>query len=184
MEHLDKANSYGWVSIALHWISALLIIVIWFLGDSIQASDVFLGSGKASTSHIGLAVGVYLLFLSRIVWRLFSGHPWLTNQSKTAHIVSSLVHYSMLAALMVMLLTGPLLAWTSNIPLSFFGLFIIPSPFEPSLKLAEYFRQVHNLSGNCLIMAAIVHMCGACKHLMFNDDETFIRMIVPKRKDK
>lgn len=180
MTIFDRPQSYGWVSIVLHWISAGSVFVLWFLGDSIQTSASAPTLYGASSVHISFALGVYGLFLCRIVWRLSSGHPWVRNQGRIAHQISMFAHYLMLLALAGLLVTGPLLAWYSNIPLSFFGWVTIPSPIQPSPHIAEKIRYVHCLCGNGLMVVALLHLCGACKHLMFNDDETFVRMIFPK----
>ena len=34
----DRADRYGWISIALHWLVALAVIALWIIGKSISGS--------------------------------------------------------------------------------------------------------------------------------------------------
>ena len=35
----DTSISYGWVSIVLHWLTATVVIALWFLGQSIDSAE-------------------------------------------------------------------------------------------------------------------------------------------------
>jgi cytochrome b561 len=74
MRTSDTRTGYGWISIALHWITAIVILTIWFIGSSIQ-SDVAAGSTDTLRLHTSIAITAYLLLWGRIVWRFWQGHP-------------------------------------------------------------------------------------------------------------
>ncbi|MEZ5490395.1 MAG: cytochrome b/b6 domain-containing protein [Gammaproteobacteria bacterium] len=161
----DQPDSFGWISIALHWLTAAVIIALWFLGKSIefQAADQL---AERRSLHVTLGLVAWLLLAARIFWRLRHAHPRARGQGKRIHQVARFTHYWMLALLSIMLLSGPLLAWTlSNLP-----------------DLAGLLHRLHALSANLLALLIVIHIAGALKHLMFNDDETVARIFIPRRQ--
>lgn len=182
MQLRDTPNSYGWISIVFHWIVAITVITLWFIGDSISALD---SSGQRNVYrelHVSLAACAYLFLWFRIGWRLRSGHPKLDGQGPIDHIVANLAHYILLTAIALMLLTGPLLVWSSGASIDVFDWFSIPSPIGFSIGLYQFSHRVHSISGLVILFVALAHMAGAFKHLMFNDDEIFLRMLMPLRR--
>lgn len=75
------------------------------------------------------------------------------------------VHYLMLGLLSIMLVTGPIMAWLG------------PEP----IGLLNALRRVHGLTANTLLALVVLHILAALKHLMFHEDETFVRMLLPKK---
>lgn len=159
----DQPASFGWISITLHWLTAIIITVLWFLGRSIEFQPVELVSERRSL-HVTLGLIAWLLLAGRIAWRIRQGHPRAHGQTELIHRVARLIHYLMLTLLSVMLLSGPLLALT----------------LSSSPGLASLAHTVHEFSANLLLLLVLVHIAGALKHLMFNSDETLARIFVPR----
>jgi len=42
--------------------------------------------------------------------------------------------------------------------------------------------EVHGVTARMLIIATVMHFCAAMYHLMFCDDDIFLRILSPKRK--
>ena len=74
MRIFDTRTGYGWISIALHWLTAIAILTIWFIGSSIQ-SDLATGSFETLRLHTSIAITAYVLLWARIIWRFRQGHP-------------------------------------------------------------------------------------------------------------
>jgi cytochrome b561 len=163
----DNPRSFGWMSIVLHWITAIVIIVLWFVGDSIAAQEPDLVDQRRKL-HVTIALSFYLILVFRIYWRTRSGHPHVAGQSLFIHRVAQAVHYVLLIALGVMLVTGPLMLWTSN---------------AGHHNVFDMCLAVHQMTGNIIIGLTLIHIAGALKHLMFHHDETIIRMIRPRSVD-
>ena len=177
----DTSNSYGWVSILLHWLTAIWVLSLWFLGNSSQS---LAASNSASLSawHVSMGtVGIVLIAL-RIWWRWRSGHPRIEGQSSLMHGIGKLAHYAMLLAIVVLVISGPLIPWSVTAPLILFETIAVPSPFVARLDFAEQIRELHFLASTTIIIISTLHIAGAFKHMMFNDDETFIRMLVPRKQ--
>mgnify|MGYP001814996252 FL=1 len=182
MQH-DSKSAYGWISIFLHWSTAILIIALWFIGKSIMAAAGEFADDRRGL-HISLAATAWLLILFRIGWRIREGHPHVRGQTMRIHTIAKYTHYASLAAVAVMLLSGPVIVWARGYPVNVFDLFSIPSPIDPSDTLANGLFRVHATAATFLMLLIVVHVGGALKHLMFHNDDTIIRMIWPGRQDQ
>ncbi len=160
----DSPNSFGWISIALHWATALAVVVLWFVGKSIMWVPAEELDARRSL-HIVIGLSVWLLLAGRIAWRLRVPHPRANGQSDRTHAVARAAHFLMLAALAIMLVSGPLMAW------------LLPERGT----LANAALAVHAATSTVLIVMVVLHIGGALKHLMFHDDETIARIFVPRR---
>ncbi len=163
----DEANSFGWISILLHWSTALAIIVLWFIGKSIAFQSPELVDARR-TLHVTLGLILWLPLAGRIVWRLVATHPRSSGQSLLTHQMARAAHYLLLTMLGLMLISGPLLAWLS--PLA--------GPMADTLLF------VHANTANVFAILIGLHVLAALKHLMFHDDETVARIFVPRRREK
>ena len=180
MQIFDHKNSYGWVSIALHWLTATLIISLWFIGNSIRSVGAVV-STYLSQLHVSIAAGGYLLFIFRIYWRRKSGHPKLVGQGDTLHLIGKIAHYLMLAFLIVLLISGPLILWATGADIIIFNSLHIPSPTGYIKGLTALSHSIHYIASTALIILVTLHLSAAFKHMMFHDDETFLRIFWPKK---
>jgi len=73
----------------------------------------------------------------------------------------------MLLLLLVMLISGPLMAW------------VMP---ERS-ALSEIAFSFHSFAAKALAVLVVLHILAALKHLMFHGDETVARIFVPRTED-
>lgn len=81
-----------------------------------------------------------------------------------------------------MLITGPMLVWSGGGVIQVFDWFSIPSPMGVNIWLYQWAHRIHSICANTIMLVVLVHMSGAFKHLMFNDDEIFLRMLMPLKK--
>ena len=177
----DSATGYGWGSILLHWVTAVIIVVMLYVGSSIES---LAGAERQSTLvlHTSIAITTYALLWLRIVWRVAYGHPGpLPRQGRFFFLVAKWVHAVMLVALAVMLISGPLLVWTMGEPIRVFDWFAIPSPVEASFELNAAVHVVHRWAAILLFVAILLHIGGVYKHTAFNQDGTLTKMIIPAR---
>lgn len=157
----DQADSFGWVSIALHWFAAVAITLLWFIGQSIASQPAELIDARRSL-HITVGLICWVPLAARIVWRLRSKHPRVRGQGLTTHRIAKTAHYIMLVVLGVSLLSGPLMVW------------VLPEGSDLALAL-------HANAAKALAVLVVLHVLAALKHLMFHDDETIARIFVPRR---
>jgi len=177
----DAPEGYGWISILLHWIVAAAVVVLWFLGDSIDAVNLDENRPAQISRHVSFALTMYVFLLLRVLWRVRNGHPRWPDQSQWDRRLSRVMHYSMLAAIVLMMISGPCMLLSAGQPVQLFADVDFPRFDTPIPWLHQLAYRAHALGGRLLLITVICHICGACKHLMFDDDDVFIRILAPPR---
>ena len=124
----DTSSGYGWLSIALHWLTAAIVLVMLTVGSLTQPSRLGPADPRLLRLHTTIGITLYLLLWGRILWRFYVGHPGpLPKQGRYAFTLGKYFHYLLLFAIGVMLLTGPLIAWSAGQALQVFSV-ALPSP--------------------------------------------------------
>ena len=161
---LDSQNSFGWFSIGLHWFATLAIILLWFVGQSISVQSIEQIDARRSL-HITLGLIAWLPLVARIAWRYKSGHPHVNGQTLLEHRFGMTAQHLMLLVLVVMLISGPLMAWA----------------MPDRSSLSEFAFTFHSNAAKALAVLVVLHILAALKHLMFHEDETIARIFVPRK---
>jgi cytochrome b561 len=181
----DSRSGYGWLSIALHWLNAVAVVMLWFIGNKMTGAAVSdAEAAELIGVHTSVGISVYLLIWFRIGWRFYSGHPrGLPDQGRIPFLIARTLHYALLITIAVMLVSGPLQLWLAGEPIGFFGLGI-PSPFAGTADLTEAFEAVHRYGASVLLVVAGTHMLAAARQLVFGRGETARRMTAPTGHDR
>jgi len=180
----DTESGYGWVSIALHWITAILILYLLYLGSSIESLE---GEARvlAIRRHTSVAIASYAILLGRVIWRFAQGHPKPYDEQRGwAFSLGKYTHFAMLIAVVVMLITGPLMQFSYGRDIQVFDWFTIPRPFEASHALADALHRVHRGTALFIFLSVLLHIGGVYKHTAFNQDGTLAKIIIPGRKSR
>jgi len=183
MRTRDTRTGYGWISIALHWLTAIVILTIWFIGSSIT-SDLAAGSSATLRLHTSIAISAYLLLWIRIIWRFRQGHPdAMPGQAGVFYVIGKYTHYAILVAIAVMLISGPLMVWSRGAVIYVWDWFAIPGPFGENMGLYTSLHSLHIWGSRVIIVGTLLHLGGVYKHAAFNQDGTFGKMLVAAQKD-
>ena len=180
----DTRTGYGWISIALHWATAIIVLTIWFIGSSIQTPD---GGMSESTLrlHTSIAISAYALLWLRVAWRFVKGHPGpLPQQAGLFYMLGKYTHYLLLVAIGVQLFSGPLMVWSMGSVIHVFDWFTIPGPFNMHMATFNVTHTIHVWSARVIIIGTILHLGGVYKHAAFNQDGTFGKMLVAATDDE
>lgn len=175
----DAADGYGWISIALHWAGAAGVIVLLVAGTAIHSRG---GDFRGRLDlHTSLAVSLYPLLWARVIWRFVKGHPGpLPRQGRFSFAIAKPVHMLMLAAVGVMLVSGPLMAWAAGAPVRLFAL-AIPAPYGASPGLWSLMHTVHVAGGNFITAAVLLHIGAAVANGGFKRDGGFDKIMIAAR---
>jgi cytochrome b561 len=184
MRTSDTTNGYGWISIALHWLTAIAILTIWFIGSSITAQEDMAEYERLLRLHTSIAIAAYALLWVRIAWRFVKGHPGpLPGQAGAFYAIGKFTHYAILIAIALMLVSGPLMVWARGADIHVFDWFAIPGPFGMNMPLYDVMHTIHVWCSRVIIAGTLLHIGGVYKHAAFNQDGTFGKMLVASRKD-
>lgn len=168
----SSSSSYGSMAVLIHWISALLILVLFGSGFRSGYSESEAIKTFALQIHVPVAILVLLLTITRLVWwwkfdrkpdQIKSIPAWQNRAAK-------LVHKLLYILLFVLLGSGIAMSIMSGLPLSIFG-------GEPLPNLAELPpRTPHGLAARAAVVLVVLHAAAALHHHFVLKDKTLRRM--------
>ncbi|HEX8047473.1 cytochrome b [Rhizobium sp.] len=174
----ERATRYDPFTIALHWLTALLVLTLFAMA---QVWD-FAGRGTPLrlgliSLHVSLGILLAVVLVLRIVWRLLTHRRMAPAVSGLQHVASSLVHLVLYALMISQVFYGFLMRWASASDPEFFGLFSIP-PFvivDPAMR--RLFSELHSATAWAIIVIAGIHAVVALVHHYVLRDRVLARMM-------
>lgn len=169
---------YDMLSIAVHWLTLLLLIAIYAL---IEFRDIFpKGSDPREamkTWHGMLGLVVFALVFVRMASRLMFRVPPITPAPPAwQHLLAAAMHLALYAFLVAMPLLGWLMLSAKGQPIPFFGL-ELPALVGPDKALGHDFEKIHETIGNIGYYLIGLHAVAALYHHYFMRDDTLLRML-------
>ncbi len=179
----DSPQGYGAVAIAIHWISALLILFLFGLGvymvDLTYYDDWY---HKGPELHISLGLVVLLLMLLRIVWRISNPTPVDLPAKPVQQKAAKLVKLALYIFIFVVIISGYLITTAEGQPASMFNLIKFPVLVELSAGNVDLAGELHEYFAWGIIALVVVHALGALMHHFVMRDKTLVRMLKPVKK--
>ncbi|MBT3990596.1 MAG: cytochrome b [Rhodospirillaceae bacterium] len=178
MQYKDSSNNYGLTSILFHWLTTLLIIGLFIMGQVME--EMQRGPEKGELRELHQSVGMVLLGLVfiRLVWRISQGFPEATDTSASfLNLVSKLWHWALLILIIAIPISGYIASESGFRDVPFFGLFTFPDILASDHELHEQFEDVHEVLVKILVPLVIIHVLAALKHHFWNKDATLMRML-------
>jgi len=153
---------YDRVTIALHWTTALLVVVLFALAEIWG----FLPRGTPlrrnfQALHISLGILLAAVFVFRAVWRLSRGHRLPPATAGVQQLAATAAHWALYGLLLAQIVLGFLFRWAQGEPFLFFGLFSIPSPIAQDRPTAHQFGELHENIAWVIIVLAGLHAAAA-----------------------
>jgi cytochrome b561 len=173
----DDGTNYDNVAIALHWATALLVVVQFV---SAITWDYFPKATQQTMQSLHVSLGVLLtaVIVARLAWRMVPGHQMPSLEVGWVELASKGVHYLLYALLAAQVVSGFVFRWAQGHPVDFFGLFGIPGPFgalaRPQRRLIH---EVHEYIGWAIVIIALGHALAALYHHYVLKDRVLRRML-------
>jgi len=161
------------------WLTAAIVLTMLMAGTLSQAGPRRPADPGLLRLHTSIGITAYALLWGRVIWRFTVGHPGrLPNQGPISFTVGKYFHFALLVAICVMLISGPLVAWSAANPIQVFAV-AIPSPMTEAPGLHRIARNVHGYAGSFIFLGMILHVAAVFKHTVINQDGTFEKIIIP-----
>ena len=162
MELRNTTTEWGSLAKALHWIIAIGIFALIYLG--LQQDDMESGDARSRIRFIHASIATLVLFLMtiRIVWRFMNdapGHP--DGMAPVQKLVATLVHWGLYITVFAQLFAGAMIMGTAGRGLPLFGFLTIPLPIGESDDAHEFWEEVHEIVWIPLAVLVVVHILGA-----------------------
>ncbi len=178
MKIKNSTTHYGLVSIGVHWVTAVLIAILFPLG-LIMVDLGYYDSNYRTYPYIHKSLGVLLFFLTiaRIFWVfLLSKPPKTLPQPRILHLLAKSVHYLLYLCLVLILVSGYLISTADGRSVDVFNWFSVPALFAPFKSQADIAGDIHATAAWGLMILIALHVLGALKHHFINKDKTLKRM--------
>lgn len=178
MQLNNTSQRYGIISQLFHWVMALLIIGLLILGLYMVRLPLNAWKLKLYGLHKEWGVLVLMMVFLRLLWRWTQISPvYPDHMSAWQKLAAKSVHIAFYLILFALPISGWMLSSASGLPVSFFGLFVLPDLVNPSQALRELFAQVHEWIGYGLIAAIGAHVGAALQHHFIHKDDILRRML-------
>lgn len=182
--HSPRSARYGAVAIALHWLTALLVVGLAGVGFWVADLKPSPRSIEIYNWHKGFGLTVLALTAIRIAWRAMHPPPPLLLATRAKRVLAHAVHGIMYLLLLAMPITGWLQNSAAGFPLSWFGLFRVPPLIERNREAFEFWQDVHAALAVVLVALIVLHVAAAVKHRFVDRDATLARMGLGRLPDR
>ena len=162
-----------------HWLTLVLLVVAWFLGDSLDDARHEGGATIAGYMvHSIVGGAVLLLTLLRLVYRRTDGIPPPLGDSLLDKVAKG-VHHLLYVLLILLPLSGIMQVLTSDVGKALMAgdASLLPKKFEGVPA-----HGAHEILVNVLIAVVMVHVLGALKHQFVTKDNIMARMSLRDKK--
>jgi cytochrome b561 len=186
MHARDSAAGWGWVSRALHW--AMAGLILFQLGFGLymtQAVPDLIARFTLTQLHKSWGFVVFVLAVLRVGWRLVNRvRPplppmprWQLRAAEASHLLLYLFMFLMPISGWVMASASPtqdLLQMQNMV----FGTFALPDPWVPGVSsLEDAARWVHVSAAIGLTLVLGLHAAAALRHQFVDRDDLIARML-------
>lgn len=168
---------YDRMALALHWLSALLLVAMTALGWTMMAIEHTPGATPYFIVHKSVGLMVLALVVFRLLWRRSHPVPQLPSNMPAWQLrASQLVQVGLYLCMLALPLAGVAGALHSKGGLVFFG-YTLPRLVAPNHDVAESYYDIHGALVWLLVILVCVHVAGALKHRLVDKDGVFERMV-------
>jgi cytochrome b561 len=180
---VTKVKQYHPFLIVLHWLLAIAIVGLFFMGAFVldEMKNELPGKVPLLQLHVLGGVVILLLTIMRLIVRLKTAIPDpVKTNSPLMDKLARLVHYALYLFSLLATLSGLALAINSHLlDILFRHIGTLPADFEDYAA-----HEVHNIMAIMLMSLALLHVAGALKHQFLLKNRLFSRMSLAKEREK
>lgn len=176
---------YTATAIALHWLTALLVIVTFPLGIYMHGLQLSPFKLQLVSYHKWVGVTIFLLTVARLAWRLKHAPPPLPDSIPAwQQRAAQGLHHLLYVLLLLIPVSGWLMSSAKGVPVVYLGLVQLPDLVGKDKGLGDTLEEVHEMLNFGLLALVGMHIAAALKHHFFDRDTTLLRMLPFGRKEK
>jgi cytochrome b561 len=170
--------TYDWGTIALHWLTAGLVLVLWLIGTFLEGilPKSALRSGIWS-AHFDLGFVLTAVIVALPVWRHTGGRRLPVDDPGPLHVLAKATHAALYGLLFVIAGLGIANALVRGV--SLVGPLALPAVGDPAWR--RPLTHWHGLAANILMALALFHAAAALVHHYLWHDGILRRMLTRRR---
>jgi cytochrome b561 len=174
---------YGTVARQLHWIMAILILVMIPVGLTMTQEGLARPTQDALfILHKNLGAVLLVLIVVRFVWRLLHPAPPLPASVPSLQArASQVVHWGLYFFVFLMAASGYARVRLGGFPIEYLDAVGVPALLPKNEPLAEVAKSIHATAKYGLVALILLHVSAAAYHGLVARDGVFTRMWPPVR---
>ena len=180
----ESSQAYDGAAIALHWITAALIVANLVLGVSMVGLPISPRKLQWYVAHKSIGVTVFLLTSLRLAWRALRPHPPPVPMPAWQRRAASLSHALLYVLLFAIPLSGWLYSSATGVHVVYLGLVALPDLVGRDRALGHALRLVHVGLDALLVLVLCVHIAAAIRHHLVDRDAVLARMLPLLKPDQ
>ncbi len=176
----NSQDSYGLVTITLHWLVTIAVVGLFALGlwmVELDYYDSWYNRGPELHKNIGILL--FMVMLARLGWRYGNPHPRLIG-SRFEQKAAGIVHRLLYALMYLLMISGYLISTADGRAIEIFGLIDVPATLTSIENQEDIAGLIHEWVAYALIGLAALHGAAALKHHFIDRDEILKRMLIVK----
>lgn len=170
------ASRYDRTTIVLHWLTAVLVLVLFALAMlwDFMPHDVH---KQMQSLHISLGIVLAAVLLLRLVWRAMRGRRLPMAVEGLQGKAAKAMHYLLYLLLVAQVILGFAWRWAQAEVFQFFDLFPLRFADVRNGPLAHLFGNLHDVIGWTIVILAGLHAAVALVHHHVLKDGVLKRML-------
>ena len=174
-------TQYSKRMVIVHWLTLALLIVAWYLGDSLaDMTDESKATLAGYLIHMAVGASVLVLVLSQLLFRRKDGTPPKLNDKPVFQAAAKGIQHLVYAVLFLLPVSGIITVFTSTAGRALLSGDANLLPKEHGYHNV-FAHEVHEQLVNVLIALVMLHILGALKHQFIMKDGLMSRMALPKK---
>lgn len=177
LEQRSRAH-YGAVTQAIHWATAILVVVAYIYGPGGSEQRVYsIARNFDRQLHETLGVCVFALAVMRVLWRMVDTRPDPPQAPRWMDIAAKASHWALYLLLFALPATAIAGAWLEGHPLTLLAGVEIPPLTRLSHDAGARVAMVHTWLGDTIIWLAGFHALAALYHHVILKDGVLASML-------
>lgn len=177
----NSQSHYGWLSIGLHWLSAIVVLAMfgvgWWMVELNYYSEWYRTAPHWHKS-IGILLAIVLAF--RFAWNALQPKP-MPLGTRWENAAAKLAHRAIYLVLLLIVASGYLISTADGRPIAVFDWFAVPSLGKLFADQEDIAGVLHWYFAVTLISLVAIHALAALKHHLIDKDTTLVRMLTTRR---
>lgn len=168
---------YDATAIALHWLTALLIVANLTLGLSMVGLPISPRKLHWYLWHKSIGITIFALTSVRLTWRALRPPPPPVTMPAWQQRASKLSHAALYALLLLIPVSGYLYSSATGVQVVWLGVLPLPDLVPKDKPLADGLKIVHVTLNSLLVALVCVHVAAALRHHFVDRDSVLARML-------
>jgi len=179
MQHNPDRTRYDRASIAFHWLTAALVLLLWLMaqGEAVLPREWRHGMWSF---HITTGAVLILIYGARLLWLMSSATRPASVNTGMLRLAEQVTHGLLYALLATVLILGIVNVAARGWDL--FGIVQIPGFAPEDRTLRRSINGWHELAANALLCLAAIHAVVALYHQLVRGDGLLKRMWFARRE--